>query len=347
MKIAHLIYSLNTGGAETMLVDIVNEQIKQAEVSIIIINKTYNRSLLEKIDKKVKVYFINRIESSKNPFPILKLNVLLFKSGGEVLHCHNHNIIPLILPGLKKKAVLTIHCIGIPSKYLNQYHRLFAISESVRKDILNRTNINSIVVYNGIATNIISQKENYKIKSQFNIVCIGRLNHNIKGQHLAIEALRILKDKGISNIQLDLIGAGLSETYLIELAEKLEVKNQIKFLGLMDRDYIYSNLKDYDLLIQPSLYEGFGLTIAEAMAAKVPILVSDIDGPMEIIENGKYGFHFQSGNIEDISKSLNKIINIYPSIELKDIVETAYGHVKENFGITTTSLKYLQYYQQE
>ena len=345
MKIVHLIYSFNTGGAETMLVDIANEQVKQAEVSIVIINKVYNMALVEKIDKRVNVYFINRKESSKNPFPIIKLNLLLLKMNADILHCHDHNIAPLILSHLKKSIVLTLHCMGIPSKYLNQYNELFSISNSVKKDITNRTHINSKVIYNGILTRNISSKVDWAKKMMFRIICVGRLSHLIKGQHLAIEALRILKEKSITNIQLDLIGAGESEAYLKELTNKYELNNQVTFLGLKNRDYIYTHLKDYNLLIQPSLYEGFGLTVAEGMAAMIPVLVSDIDGPMEIIKNGKFGFYFKSGDAEDLAENLKLFLleDNTETIMLK--IKAAFKHVKNNFEITQTSKNYLEYYK--
>lgn len=53
-----------------------------------------------------------------------------------------------------------------------------------------------------------------------------------------------------------------------------------------NQEWIYHNLCNFDLFIQPSRFEGFGLTVAEAIAAKVTVLVSNIQGPMEIIDDG-------------------------------------------------------------
>lgn len=344
MKITHLIFSFTTGGAETMLVDIANEQVKRTEVNIVIINRIYNEALLKKINPLVKVLFINRKESSRSPFPIIKLNVLLLKLDSDVLHCHNHNIVPLLLHPLRKKSVLTLHSTGISTTYLNKYKKLFAISESVRMDVMDRTQIDLKVVYNGISTLLFKIKENYILGSMFNIISVGRLEHLIKGQHLTIEALYILKARGITNIQLDLIGAGSSEQYLKELALKYELSERVNFLGLKDRNYIYTHLKNYDLLIQPSLYEGFGLTVVEGMASKVPVLLSNVDGPMEIIENGKYGYHFQSGNAEDLAKQLDSIIKQYNTKQQQQMVEAAYQHVINNFEILNTAKYYLENY---
>lgn len=345
MKIMHLIYSLNSGGSENMLVDIVNEQVNMAKVSIVIINKVYNQALVEKVDKRINLQFINRTNGSKNPFSILKLNFLLFKEKADVLHCHNHNIIPLLFPTFHPKAVLTIHCMNIPTKYLGKYKKLFAISDSVRKDVSNRTKINPILIYNGINISSVKSREGYSLSSNFRMICVSRLEHELKGQHLVLEALHILKEKGRTDIHFDLIGTGNSAKFLNDIVLKYDLSNQVSFLGLKDRNYIYTHLKDYDLLIQPSLLEGFGLTIVEGMAAKVPVLVSDIDGPMEIIAGGRFGFYFKKGNEISLAEKILEIIDIYKSTLLQNAIESNFRYVNDNFNISTTASKYLQNYK--
>jgi glycosyltransferase involved in cell wall biosynthesis len=344
VKIVHLIFSFQTGGAETMLVDIANEQVNHAEVSIVIINAISNQTLLSTIDNRIYVRFINRKEGSRNLLPIIRLNRLLLRMKSDVLHCHNHNIIPLLLPSLKKKSVLTVHDVNINTKYFKHYKKLFAISQVVKEDILKRSGIHATLVYNGICTEKVLKKEK-KIKGiDFKIVIVSRLHHEKKGQHLAIEALMLLKERGITNIHLDFIGSGSSEHYLKDFTAKFELNDNVKFLGLKDRNYIYTHLKDYDLLVQPSLYEGFGLTVAEAMAAKVPVLVSDIDGPMEIIENGKYGYFFKKNDSENLSLSLKALLESYNLNETSQKIEQAYLHICDNFSVKKTSQQYLEQY---
>lgn len=345
MRIVHLIYSFNTGGSETMLVDIANEQVKQAEVSIVIINKIYNKQLVEKFDNRVKVYFIGREESSKNPYPIVKLNILLLKIGSNVLHCHNHNIVPLLIPFLRKNAVLTLHDVGIEIKHFKLYSKLFAISDIVKDDIKNRADLKAIRIYNGIHPEKIQAMQDYTTTEIFRIIQVSRLNHLKKGQHIAIEALKILKKNGFDNIKLDFIGEGESDQYLKKLVSDFKLEDQIQFLSNRTRDYIYSKLKDYELLIQPSIYEGFGLTVAEGMAAKIPVLVSNIDGPMEVIDDGKYGYYFESGNPQSLADQLNFIISNYNSEDMKQKIESAYIRVKNCFDIKETARKYIEEYQ--
>ena len=343
MRICHVIFSFELGGAEAMLVDIVNEQFSKADISIIVINNIYNQALVNKIDKRVNVFFINRKIGSKNPYPIIRLNFLLFRLSADVIHCHNHNI-ATIIPIFKRKLVLTLHDVGITSKNYNKYLKLFAISNSVKLDIYKRSGLNAIRVYNGINLGLIHQKKDFSVSDKFKILIVSRLRHNKKGQHLALKAVKISSEKGIKNITLDIIGEGPSKVFLEKMTKKNDLENQINFLGFKDRNYIYKHIKDYDLLLQPSLYEGFGLTVVEAMAAKVPVLVSNIEGPMEVIENGKFGYFFEVGNPKDLSLQIDKIIKNYGENKFILMIEEARKRVIEKFDIKHTAQNYINSY---
>ena len=58
MKIAHIIFCLSTGGAETMLIDIINQQSKDNEISLIVINKNYSIDLVNKVNNNINIYNI-------------------------------------------------------------------------------------------------------------------------------------------------------------------------------------------------------------------------------------------------------------------------------------------------
>jgi len=342
MKIAHIIFGFNTGGAETMLVDIINEQVKNNNVYLVIINSSYTANLIKKISKKTKIITINRKPESKNITDYFKINYFLIKISPKVIHCHNHNIIPIIFPYLWKKCVLTIHDVNIRSTYFQWYNKLFAISLAVHEDIKTRYNLISTIIYNGINIDAIEKKNLYQKRDTFKVLQIGRLDHSKKGQHLVIAAIKNLKDWNINNVKVDFIGSGDSYNYLIELSKKLKVEENINFLGIKTRDQIYEIIKDYDLLIQPSLYEGFGLTIVEGMAAGVPVLVSAIDGPMEIIDKGEYGFYFKAGDSQDLAIKINEILKsdiVYDKNYINKILKRA-----SKFNIKHTVEEYIKHY---
>lgn len=86
------------------------------------------------------------------------------------------------------------------------------------------------------------------------------------------------------------------------------------------------------------------MTIAEAMAAKVPVLVSDIDGPLEVIGNGKYGMKFNITDIRDCGIKIFEIMNKNENIVLTECNEV-FNFAKQNFDVCKTAAKYITYYK--
>ena len=95
------------------------------------------------------------------------------------------------------------------------------------------------------------------------------------------------------------------------------------------------------MFVQPSRFEGFGLTVAEAMAAKTPVLVSSGDGPEEVVDHGRYGYLFDKGNHVDLAKKLEDIINNgYDA----NMVDCAYQRVLDLYNIKVTARNYINQY---
>lgn len=342
MKILHVIFSFHIGGAENLLVDILNAQVKSQTVALFVINDEYNPDLWAKINPRIPVYLLKRKKGSLNPLKVIKANRIILNYNPDIIHFHDHNGIRiLILPRLYTK-VLTVHDVGFPSTYFGKYDKIFAISKAVQKDIFNTSGLKSVLIYNGIDLGKIKIKTE-KTAGIFRMVQVSRLEHLKKGHAILLKAIAILVDKyKIKSFSLDFIGNGNSEIYLKGLVKKYNLEKFVNFSGEKQREEIYDSLHNYDLLIQPSIYEGFGLTVAEAMAAKVPVLVSANDGPMEIIENGKYGFWFRKEDAEHCCEQIRQIM--LQREKLNTISDEAYQHVLKNFNIVNTVSLYLQAY---
>lgn len=241
---------------------------------------------------------------------------------------------------------LTQHrnCNGVGNDRITKFKHIFAISKCVQQDIKDTYGLDCPIVYNGIQPELfkINLKKYSEIDGLFHIVQLGRLAHKDKGQHILLQSLSILKSQGFNNIKVDFIGDGPSKDYLIKLSEKLGVTNMVNFIGFKSIDYIYDNLCKYDLEVQPSLFEGFGLTVAEAMSVNLPVLVADNLGPMEVIDYGKCGFFFKMGNPDDCAK---QIIDIILNGINHQIIERARKRVLEMFNVKTTALNYIQQYK--
>ncbi|HEY0895240.1 MAG TPA: glycosyltransferase, partial [Sphingobacteriaceae bacterium] len=251
MKILHVIFSLNVGGSESMLVDVLNEQFKTNEVELIIINRAYDQKLISGINEAIPVHLVNRVPGSLHPGKIFRFNYLLFRIRPDVIHFHDQNAINILAVSTQARTCLTVHDVNQPTENLRKYDRLFSISESVRLDILTRSKYQSDLVYNGIPFSKISRKQQYELHDRLRIVQVGRLFHEKKGQDILLRSLSaIVHRHGVSDISVDFIGEGPSLGHLRDLAARLNVTDHVRFLGGKDRSFIYRHLMDYDLLIQ-------------------------------------------------------------------------------------------------
>lgn len=342
--IVHLIWSFNIGGAETMLMNLVNEQVSLgANVKLVIINNNYDQKLLNNINKKVEIFLLNRKPGSKSPIPIIKLNLLLLRIKPMVVHCHVGSIIDYIAKPLHKKTVLTMHTTGVvtPKKSLCKYSHIYAISDAVKDILWQRFNIHSTTIMNGVVFDKIICKHTNNNSNKYRIVQIGRLVDNIKGQSVLLQAVSLLPTN--VDVKVDIVGDGPDMKTLRTLCRDLGIESKIDFLGARHQEYIQNNLHNYDMLIQPSYIEGFGLTIVEAMAAKVPVIVSDIDGTSEVVENGKYGTIFHVGDYRDLAEKIVFAINNIEQLNNKAL-ETYY-YAKEKFSLSNTAKEYIKYYK--
>ena len=346
MRIVHVVYGLPMGGIETMLVNIANVQADLGhDIHIVVINDIIEQSLVARLDSKVTVHYLNRKKGSRNPLPVLRLNTTLFGIKPDVIHLHFASISRYILiPSLRKKLCVTLHtvCKGDTIRDIEKIGTIFAISDTVRLDIENRFGLKAITVYNGIDTSSFRCRCSYLPDSKlFKILQVGRLDSQHKGQDILLRAVSIIIKLGY-NVTATFIGDGISRQRLEELSRELGIEKSVDFIGRKSQEYVSTHISDYDLFVHPSRFEGFGLVVAEAMAAGVPVLVSDIDGPMEIIENGKCGYSFRSEDYNDCANKIIEIINNYPPEEK---IKQACQRINTEFNVRVTALKYLSYYK--
>lgn len=347
MRIIHITYAFGLGGIETMLRNIANEQAAAGhEVHLIVINNSVNRELRDSLNKRIVFRCMGRRPGSKNPLPYLRLNIMLQDIGADVIHLHYSSIARFVwLPALKRRLCVTQHdvCNVQNSRFLYKCQRIYAISNVVQTDIMKWTGLKSEVVLNGIDVDSISYAKTGGNGNVFRIVQVSRLMHEKKGQHILIMAVAQLIKQGHNEVRLDLIGEGESREYLENLVVRLDLSDYVSFLGAKDQSYIYAHLCEYDLYVQPSIYEGFGLTVTEAMAAKVPVLVSENQGPLEIIDNGRFGYSFKNQDAGDCTSKIEIFLN---GENDKAMIEEAFQRVHKLYDVKVTAATYLQKYKE-
>lgn len=343
MKVCHVMWDLDYGGIETMVVNIANEQhVAGHDVTIVIINSMISPDLKGKLKPEIKVVELGRKAGSRNPWHILKLNLILKKIAADVVHFQNINIAHLINKKWIKKWCTTHHTTWRPelaSFFKNNPH-LFAISHEASEDLRNRAGVESEVVVNGIETDRFRKRESGTLGVPFRILQLGRLNLAVKGQDITLEAVKILVDKGY-NLHVDFIGSGDALETLVKLAKAFGIENNVTFRGTRSQKYIQEHLADYDLLIQPSRIEGFGLTVAEAMAARVPVAVSDLPALVSVVDNGNCGYIFKGESAPDCARA----IELAMKGENVAMTDRAEQRVHELYDVRATAQNYIEAYK--
>lgn len=123
-------------------------------------------------------------------------------------------------------------------------------------------------------------------KNNFNIVSCGRLSA-VKGLNFAVEAVARLVEEGYTDINWYIVGGGPIEKEIKKQIATHKMEKHIFMLGMKNNPYPY--MKKCDLFIQPSLFEGYSLSIMEAKILGTPILASYAAAGNQI-ENGVDGF---------------------------------------------------------
>lgn len=341
MRIAHILWSLLTGGTENLVVDIANIQSKTDDVAIFVINNQVQPYLKAKISERCKVFFINREPGSKNPWPLVKLNILIRKFNPDIIHSHSARAIYCIKGMKDVPRVRTIHGLNNPTDEYPLYKALYAISDSVR-DFTTEQGFESKTVYNGIDVKKLEKATRTPYEDNvLHFVQVSRLFHKTKGQDIVLKSIAQVKAKGYTNFKFHFIGEGDSRSYLENLARELDIEELVVFEGEVPQDKLYNRLKSFDLLVQASRFEGFGLTIAEAMAAGVPVIVSNIAAQKEIVLNGELGMCFENEDNDDLAaKMLTFISHGANSAKLKEAQQYTFEH----YNIESTAARYLKEY---
>ena len=342
IRIAHVVWGMETGGVETMLVNIINEQVRTEKVALFIINDFVEETIINKISSKCIIKKINRKPGTKDYYKIAKLNFQLLLFSPDIIHVHSYQVSTL-LKG-KWRIVRTIHSTHNKTDEYSKMNALYAISKAVKDCAAKQGFTNVTTIDNGIDVKSFKKKNNLELNNGiYQLVQVGRLTTRAKGQDILLNALAILvNERKITNFMMHFIGTGESEGELIKMTNELRISDHVVFEGFKDQEFVKNNLCRYDVFIQPSRFEGFGLTVAEAMAAKVPVLVSDIEGPMEIIDKGKYGLHFKKGNSVDLADKLETILKGGYDFNM---IDPAYEYVKTHYDVSITAKRYIDEYK--
>lgn len=208
----------------------------------------------------------------------------------------------------KKKDLYTLK--NWTRKSINSSSHIIAVSKNTKKDIVSLYNVPEekiTVIYNGFTKSDIPQSNKYAIDLKYPfILYVGTIQPRKNIERL-IRSFSIFNKKH-KDIHLVIAGKkGWLYDDIFASAIRYNIENKILFLGYVDDNtkiWLYKNAK---LFILPSLYEGFGIPLLEAMSHKCPTITSNSSSLPEICGNAC--LYFNPTSALDISKTIEKLIS--------------------------------------
>lgn len=213
---------------------------------------------------------------------------------------------------------------------------VIAVSEGVRTAAIDYYDLNPSLVqtiYNPIhlerIDGLYDQGELHLDPGKFHIVSCGRL-HPQKGFSCLIEAAKTLVyDQGLTDLRFHILGEGPRRQELEQLVQEKRLSDHVFLEGFQSNPFQY--YREAQLFCLPSLYEGFGLVLAEAMASRIPVLSTDCpSGPAEILKHGEFGRLVPPGNAKALAEQISDAVAHYEVWQSR--VPAARKRVEEMFG---------------
>lgn len=303
-KIGLLITKLNGGGAERTAANLSCLFTEKGhEVYLIVFDAThitypYKGKL---IDLSLGVHK-NKVEVvTKNLSRVFKVRKVkkIYELDVVISFLDTPNLVN-ILSGVKSKKIVSIRN-NLSSEKQTFFRKKMieytckkadltvSVSENVKKDLIENFNINKdkvLTIYNPIDIQQLLSVENeynnfrHDFNEYFNIVTMGRLTYQ-KGQWHLIKAMKeVVKEN--PKTRLYILGEGELKRDLEVLVNRLDLDDNVIFLGYITNAHKF--IKECDLFVFSSLFEGLGNVILEAMALGLPVISTDCkSGPREIL----------------------------------------------------------------
>ncbi|MGI9527093.1 MAG: glycosyltransferase [Weeksellaceae bacterium] len=324
MKILQVINSLNTGGAEKLILDTLPKyEEKGIDIDLAVLvdhNYPFLKTLKENFKGQI---FILGNGSVYNPKVIIPLSKLMRNYDIVHVHLFPAQYFAMIANKLNKnetKLLFTEHCTSnrrIENKLFKpleklvytQYDKTICITSEIQEILKNHVNAkdNQLpVIHNGIdlqkihhATPIAKNKIHQELKSEDKIIIQVAAFRLQKDQPTIIRAMQHLP----THFKLILVGDGEQKQNCEKLVKDLKLTNSVFFLG--KRNDVPQLLKSVDYVVLSSHFEGLSLSSIEGMASGRPFIASDVPGLTEIVKG--YGELFPDGDDRALSEIILRL----------------------------------------
>jgi glycosyltransferase involved in cell wall biosynthesis len=172
-------------------------------------------------------------------------------------------------------------------------------------------------------------RKKYEIESDF-VLFVGRLAKNKGLEHLVSAIPMVLEQYPDTKFVLLGEDEGMKEI-LLQRAREMDVEDNLIFTGALDHDSVSSAFLDCTVFVLPSQYEAFGIVLAEAQAARRPVVATKVGGVPNVVRDRKTGILVDYGNSRDLANAICDLLG-NPS-KRESFGDAGYQWVAENFAI--------------
>ena len=346
MRILHVISSLEIGGAQRLLSDLLPIQKQQGLDVELLVDVMLDNDFTKKIQEAgIRIRSLESL-NSRSLFNILRIRNIIKEY--DVVHVHlfpSLYWVAIASIGLRVKLVYTEHSTSnrrrgkkyfrpIEEFIYRQYNKIISISQSTQDALqqwLRSTDNRFVVVNNGVDTKRFSSIKRPIIPKS--LIMVSRFVA-AKDQETLIRAMKYL-DK---DVVLRLVGDGENLEHCKHIAEVIGVSDRVKFLGT--RSDITELVAESYIGVQSSNWEGFGLTAVEIMAAGKPVIASDVDGLKQVVEGA--GVIFNMGDVQGLAHCITQIL---ADVEVYERIAYACQQRALQYDISVMSTRYKSVYK--
>jgi glycosyltransferase involved in cell wall biosynthesis len=364
MNVAYLLGSLNLGGTETLLLDML-DYYRQAYYDFLIIYRK-DGNLKERFSlSHVPIYKINYEKSWMLLIYLFKLRKVFKSKNVNIVHSNQR--IDTVLAGIASlglpiKIVQTIHDFDFKYNYIGKllirlsfrlskwnifvskyqedyYSRIYNLGEHTPKSVVyNGINFDK---FNNLST--ISIREELSISSQ--TLMLGMVG-NFNPGHDQMTICRFLNLLSLQGFDFRFLFIGKKDDANPQLYDECYFYCQNKgllgkvfFLGL--RNDVPSLLSQIDIFIYSTDYDTFGIAVIEAIASGIPVLTNDWGVMKEITENGKRATIYLTKDEHDLLEKFNKLISDSKALHIKNNENIQWARIKFSIQQHFTKLRLL------
>lgn len=366
-KLLHLITLSTWGGAQEVVYTLSSHFSGNYDITVAC---APGRELIFKLkEKDIKVFEIPHLKRG----PDLVNDIIAFteiykfikKGKFDIIHCHSSKAgilgrLAAKLAGVPK-IYFTVHGWGFYNEEYGKLKKIMIFAEKAAakvstkiicvsgndKDygIKNKIAPESkfIVINNGVIWDVQEKKRTLRkeINAPQDIIfgMVARLSYP-KNPMLFLHAAEVIVAK-YKNAKFVLIGDGLYSYDCKSFVDNNKLNNQIFLFGF--RNDVKENLKDLDVFVLISRFEGLPISIIEAMHASLPIIASNVGGVKELVEDGKNGFLINPESKEDLIKKLEFFMENPEKI--KEMGGKSYCIGRERFSVEKMAEGYKELYE--